>query len=547
MKYCASNKGKPLKTILTAIELPHDLGDRYMPAQNAYDILIKNGIVYDGTLAEPVSADIGITGDKITAIGRLQEPASRTIDAAGLIVSPGFIDVHTHCDMTFMLSDRLTEQAPTIPSVKGNWNYLYQGVTTVVTGNCGTGFSDLNRWYEILERLKFNTNVYHLAPHGQIRTDLFGDDQPVEPSAGQLEDLKARVAEVMADGAVGLSTGLIYPPGFLTRTDELIELAKVATRYGGLYVSHIRNETGALNSEGERQVIASIKEAIEIGRRAEIPVEISHLKIASPINDMKARQILDLIEEARAEGLDVTADQYPYEASSTGLTAILPTQFVKSGGVKDEYKTSAGRAEMKTALKDMFKDRKPENILISVYRRNNEFEGRNLLEISETLGQDPLDVFIEMVCSDLPPQSVFFEQDISIVREIMREDYILTGSDGGTARKDYYKPHPRSYGTFARKIGQFVSKEKNLSLTQAIRSMTSLPAEKFNMTGRGVIREGAFADIAVIDLDRYTDRATYTEPHQYADGVQYLLVNGVLSIDQGRATDGGGGRALKHT
>ncbi len=518
-----------------------------MAESSVYDVLIKNGTIYSGISEKPESADIGIQGDKIVALGQLDGKAARIIDATGLTVTPGFIDVHTHCDTPFRLSQSLAKRAPTIPSIKGNWNYLYQGVTTVVSGNCGGGYADLNQWFDLVDTIGFGTNVYHLAPHGSIRTEVFGDDQPIEPTAEQLDRLKDRVAQLMEMGAVGLSTGLIYPPGFLTKTDEIVELAKVAAAYGGIYTSHIRDESGRVNTQGERSVVASIKEAIEIGKRAEIPVNISHLKICEPINNMNARQILDVIEKARSEGLDLTADQYPYDASSTTLTAILPDKFVKSGGVKEEYKTRKGREEIKAAVSEVFDSHNPENIMISVFRRSSEFEGKNLREISEMLGQETADIFIELVCDDLPPQCIFFEQDIDIVREIIKQDYILTGSDGSTIRKDYFKPHPRSYGTFTRKIRKFVIEENQIDLAQAIRSMTSLPAEKFNMVDRGRIDKGACADIAVIDLDRITDRATFLEPHQYSDGIEFLFVNGVLSIDRGRATDGGGGRGLRRT
>ncbi|MBW2623147.1 MAG: D-aminoacylase [Deltaproteobacteria bacterium] len=512
---------------------------------SSYDILIKNGMIYSGISNEPETADIGIQGDKISAVGKLDRAARRVIDATGHIVTPGFIDVHTHCDIPFMFSDSLRDKAPGIPSVKGNWNYLYQGVTTVVTGNCGIGYPDITQWFDLVDSLGFGTNVYHLAPQGQIRAESLGDDQPAVPTGKQLELLKAKVAEAMEAGAVGLSTGLIYPPGFLTRTDEIVELARVAARYGGIYTSHIRDESGRLNAHGERGVIASIKEAVEIGKRAEIPVNISHLKICEPINNMNAQQILDVIEEARSEGLDVTADQYPYDASSTTLTAIMPDEFVKSGGVKEEYKTRKGRQKIGKSLSGVFHDHHPENIMISVFPRSSEFEGKNLVEISEMLGQDPFETFIELVCDNLPPQCIFFEQDINIVRDIIKQDYVLTGSDGQTVRKDYFRPHPRSYGTFTRKIRKFVIEEKQLDLARAIRSMTSLPAEKFNLKGRGRISEGAYADIAVIDLNRLTDRATYLEPHHYSEGVHYLLVNGVLAIDRGRATDAGGGRGVR--
>jgi N-acyl-D-amino-acid deacylase len=516
-----------------------------MAENQHFDILIKNGSVFDGISDEPAPADIGINGDKISAVGNLAATADQTIDAGGMNVTPGFIDVHTHCDTPFMLSRTLAERAPTIPSVKGNWNYLYQGVTTVVSGNCGSGFADMDHWYNLLGAMGFGTNVYHLAPHGTIRLEVLGNDQPIVPSTGQLDEMKARLGEVMEMGAIGFSTGLIYPPGFLSETDELVEMAKTVAKYGGIYTSHIRGETGVYEEDGQRNVLKSINEALEIGRRAEIPVHISHLKINAPINGMQAHEILDLIDEARSEGQPVTADQYPYDASSTGLTGIIPNQFVESGGIKKEYKSGQGRQDLKSALAKVLEYLGPEDILISAYKASNEFQGKSILEVSEMMKTDPVEAFAQLVTDELPPSGVFFSQQMDIVRQVMKKEYVMTGSDGSTARKNYFVPHPRSYGTFPKKIRQFALDEGGIGLGATIRSMTSLPAEKFGMAGRGVIEPGAFADIAVIDLDRLADRATFLEPHQYADGIEYLLVNGVVSIDRGRATDGGGGRGLR--
>ena len=512
-----------------------------------YDAILLGGTLLDGTISEPRVADIGIRGDKIAMIGQISGQAEKVIDATGMIITPGFIDVHTHCDVTFMRSQSFAERIKDIPSWKGNWNYLYQGVTTVVTGNCGQGYADADHWLETVNSLKFGTNVYHLAPHGQIRREVLGDDQPAALTSSQLDALKKRVAEVMEMGAIGLSTGLVYAPGFLAQTGEIIELAKVAAKYGGLYATHIRDESGLLYDDGRRGVCRAIEEALEIGVKAEIPVEISHLKISSPIDGMNARMILELIEEARQKGFDVTADQYPYDAGSSHLTLLVPPDFLKADGVKEEYRTKEGRKEIRKAIEAVFSHLAPEKILISEYRDNREFEGKNLQEIAEIEGREPSELFADMVASERPPLGVFFSQDMNIVSDIMPNSYIMTGSDGWTTFKGILKPHPRCYGTFPRKIRKFVLEKKLQNLTSAVRSMTSLPAEKFNLKGRGRLRSGCFADIAVIDLDRITDRATYLDPHQYAEGIQYLFVNGVLSIDQGKATGVEAGRGLRRS
>lgn len=514
-------------------------------AEQYYDILIKNGAIYDGTLAEPITTDVGIIGDKIARVGTIAGEADRIIDAGGFAVTPGFIDVHTHCDSPFMLSAQFLKTAPMVPSVKGNWNYLYQGVTTVVSGNCGSGFADPSQWLDTVNAIGFGTNVFHLVPHGQIRTEVLGADQPAEPTESQLDALRNKVAEEMEKGAVGLSTGLIYFPGFITKTKEIIELAKVAARYGGLYASHIRDESGRPNARGEIGVVDSVKEAIEVGRRAELPVNISHLKIIGPPRNVDARLILDIIEQARSEGLAVTADQYPYDASSTHLHSILPDEFVGVGGVKEQFKTGEGRKNLQKALAEVLAVTTPDRILISEHRKNRRLEGKSLAEIARVQKQTPEETALEMLCQPAAPLAVFFSQSMDVVRQIMAQDYILTGSDGWTTHKDRLKPHPRCYGTFPRKIRQFALEEKIIGLPFAIRSMTSLPAETFHLKGRGRIEEGCFADVAVLDMDRFRDRADFADPHQYADGVEFLLVNGVLAIERGRATGHSGGRGLR--
>ncbi len=510
-----------------------------------FDVIVKGGTIYDGTLSKPFVADIGIEGDKISAIGTLTQKAAKTIDAAGLIVTPGFIDIHTHCDLTFKRMGTKRYLSYVMPSWKGNHNYLYQGVTTVVTGNCGYGYTDAERWFSIVDSVKFGSNVYHLAPHGMIREELFGKNQPGELNAKQLDAIKAKVAEEMEKGTVGFSTGLEYAPGLMASTKELIEIAKVVQRYGGLYTTHMRDESGRVNANGNPGVLESIREAIEIGKQADIPVEISHLKIAEPINNTRTSQLIDLIEEARLEGHDLTADQYPYAAGSTFVAILLPNKFKTSTGVKEEFRTTAGRKQIKEAIEEVFTYLGPEKILITMYAEKEEYEGKNIKEIAEMEGRAPSDAYVDMACEDPAPVAVFFAQDMGVVRDLMPNDYIITASDGWTVPKDMTKPHPRVYGTFPRKLRKFAMDENLMNLEQAIRSMTSLPAEKFNMKGRGKISQGNYADIAMINLKTLTDHATYQNPHQYCDGVVHLLVNGKVSMENGKTTGKRGGRALK--
>jgi N-acyl-D-amino-acid deacylase len=510
-------------------------GCRDRSADREFDLMIKGGTVYDGTLAEPRLTDIGIKGDKIAAVGELTDnvKVKRTIDASGLTVTPGFIDVHTHCDLTFKRLGWKRYLAYVMPSFKGNYNYLYQGVTTVVTGNCGYGYTDIDTLLDILESVNFGTNVYHLTPHGIIREELFGEKQPRELSGEQLRAMKKRVEEEMDKGAIGFSTGLEYAPGCYATTEELIEIARVVRSYGGIYTSHIRDESGKIGTDGEFGVLRSINEAIEIGRRAEIPVEISHLKVSAPRNNIRASRLLELIERARLKGLDVTADQYPYAAGSTFITILIPRDYVTSDSIREEFKTREGRKEIKKAIEHTFTYLGPEKTLITMYDEKEDYEGKTIQEIAEIEGRSPSDCYVDMVCEETSPMGVFFSQDIDVIRGIMPHDYIFTVSDGWTVPKDMTKPHPRLYGTFPKKLRRFALDEKIMGLTAAIRSMTSLPAEKFKIKGRGRIAEGNFADIALIDMNTIGDNATYQKPHQYADGIVYLMVNGVMSIEKG--------------
>jgi N-acyl-D-amino-acid deacylase len=324
-----------------------------------------------------------------------------------------------------------------------------------------------------------------------------------------------------------------------------VEMAKVAARYGGLYASHIRDESGRVSEDQDRGVLSAIKEAIEIGRRAGLPVHISHLKINAPFEGVKARQVLDLLEKARAEGLDITADQYPYFSGSAPLTLLTPAQFLKYGGLKEEYKTREGRQEIQRSATAVFSWLPPEKILISEYQPHREFEGLNLKEISDRVSKNPEEVFADLVSADRPPLAVFFSQDPTVMQEMMPQSYVFTASDGWTCQKDQMKPHPRCYGTFIRKIKKFSLDEKVLSLGAAIRSMTSLPAEKFGLKKRGRIAEGNYADLTLLNLYRLSDEATYLDPHRYPKGVEYVLVNGIPGVERGNPTGLEAGKPIR--
>ncbi len=511
-----------------------------------FDILIKGGTIYDGTLKKPRVADIAIKGDRIVAIGNLAKAqAVKIIDARGLAVTPGFIDVHTHSDMAFqIMNPKYFSKAS--PMLKGNYNYIYQGVTTVVTGNCGMGIPRTDQWFDMVKALNFGTNAAHLAPHGAIRAELLGTDQPVELTSAQLEAMKKRIAEEMEKGAVGLSTGLEYAPGLLSTTGELIELARVTARMGRIFTTHMRDESGTIGPDGVPAVVHSLEEAIEIGKKAGISVEVSHFKIAAPTNKTPASRILGMIEKARREGVDISADQYPYNAGSTYITALIPKKFQGNDyGVKPEFKTPEGRRAIKEAIEKTFTYLPPEKVLIAFAWGYKQFEGKTLTEIGEMEGKSPSEAYVDLVCQKVCPTGVFFSQDMPVVEEILKQETVITASDGGTFMIGMLKPHPRCYATYPRKLRMVALDNQWMSVEKAIRTMTSLPAEKFRIKNRGKIEKGYFADVALIDLANFRDTATYLDPHQYATGVKHLLVNGVWGIADGKATGQGGGVALK--
>jgi N-acyl-D-aspartate/D-glutamate deacylase len=308
----------------------------------------------------------------------------------------------------------------------------------------------------------------------------------------------------------------------------------------------MRDESGALDENGVYGVVTSIRETARICREAEIPVHISHLKASAPHNGVKARDILEVINAARDEGLDMTADQYPYDAGSTQLTILLPNEMVSGQDIRDEYRTKEGRNDVARAINDVFEYLPPEKILISVmYEGESSWEGKTLQEIADMTGKDPALVFTELVCDIKTPTGIFFSMEMETVRELMAADYVMTASDGMVIPRGFFKPHPRVYGTFPKKIRTFALDEQLMNLSQCIRSMTSLPAEKFNIMNRGVIEPGAYADVTIFNADTIMDTATYLDPHQYAEGIEYVLVNGVAAIDGGVFTGDRGGRSVR--
>jgi len=502
---------------------------------NEYNVMIKGGLIYDGTLDPPALGDIGIKGDKIVAIGDLSGKADQTIDATGYIVTPGFIDCHNHTDYGWQILGKIAFLAPFIADWKGNSNFTSQGVTTIVTGNCGMGYTDTGIWLDKIKSLGgFGTNIYHLIPYEALKSETIGTDQRAV-TAEEFEVVKQRVAAEMQKGAVGFSTGLELAPAVYDTTDELVEVAKVVKEYGGIYVTHMRNQNG---------IIAAVKEAIDIGRRSGILVQISHIGITRVFSD--PQKVIDLIEAARQEGIDVTADQYPYDTGTQRIQYLLNTKYLTGEQVKDEFRSPQGKVELKKGIEDVLAVVRPEAILIVSCDTKKEYEGKNLKQIAEIEGKNPADSYVELACMDKPPYCVFFYGDMNIVRQFMKQDWVFTGSDGSVLPKSLSglagKFHPRFYGAFPKKIRQFVLDEHLIDLQFAIRSMTSLPAEKHGLKNRGKIATGYYADIAVIDLNNFTDKGTYENPTEYPVGLVDLIVNGCIEIRDGKATGMVGGR-----
>jgi len=511
-----------------------------------FDTIISGGTVYDGSSNDPRVTDIGIAADRITAVGDLSKAeAKRIIKASGLIVTPGFIDVHNHSDMLFNRAGDKRYMSIIIPAWKGNHNYITQGVTTIVTGLCGQGYADTDRWLGLAGLIKYGTNVYQLIPYGELRNKLFGQDQPRELTAAQLECLKNSVEQELKKGAIGVSVGLEYAPDCFTTTGELVEIAKVVNKYGGIYDAHIRDNTAMIDKNGVPGVLTAIKETIEIGKRAKVPVHISHIQLNLPWNNVKAAQMYSLIEGARREGVDITCDQHPYEAGYAIISYRLADEFKTTSGVNDKYKTPEGRLILKKDAERIFSFLDPEKIMITFCPAEKKFENKTVADIAKMQNRTPAETYVDLCCMPGAPYALFFEISEEVNRGNMPHDYVFTVSDGYTVFRPGMSPHPRFYGCFPHKIKKYAIEEKLMSVNDAIRSMTSLPAKKFNLKGRGMIAPGNFADIAVIDLKNFADHATYKEREIFSTGVMYLLVNGVLAIEYGRITGASGGRPVR--
>lgn len=505
----------------------------YTLQAQTYDILIKNGKIIDGTGNSWYYGDVGIWNGKIHTVGKLAHAkAVRTLDAKGLVVAPGFIDVHAHIE-----GDEL--EVPTAD------NFIFDGVTTVVTGNCGGSNVDMKSYFHRLDSIGMSLNVASLIGHNSVRRDVLGDAQR-DPTAAEQQQMELLVERAMKDGAVGLSTGLIYVPGTYSKTPEVIGLGKAASKYNGVYASHIRNE-------GD-QVTEAVEEAINIGRQAGMPVQISHFKVTYKPNWGRSVGTLGQVERARQEGIDVTIDQYPYIASSTTLDTTVP-EWAFSGGRDSLYARLDSpdlRARIKKEMVNALKKKELKNYSYAVVARygpDESYNGKNISEINLLRGrkakpEEEAETILELIKSGRV-QMVYFSMDEGDLQRIMKYPFSMIASDAGIVEFGKNMPHPRAYGTNARVLGRYVRENKVVMLEEAIRRMTSLPAQKFQFNDRGLLREGMAADVVVFDESQVGDLATFQKPHAYSQGFKYVIVNGQMVVDEGIHTKALPGKPLR--
>ncbi len=524
------------------------------PAED-FDLIIKGGTVIDGTGKDGFPADVAVKGDKIVAVGNLKGAGARLVlDARGRIVSPGFIDIHAHSDVTPFINPNCESK-------------IHQGVTTELNGNCGwSGFpivpselkklvkkeyGDKKRWslselLNLLEKRGTSVNYAILVGHGTVREAVMGMQRRA-PTKQELEQMKALVKEAMEQGAFGLSTGLEYPPGMFADTEEIIELCKVVARHGGFYATHMRSE--------DVKLIEAVEEALKIARNAELPLEISHLKAAGRANYWKMDRVLEMIEKAKKEGIDVNADRYPYTAFSTTLTIFFP-EWAHDGGMKkflERLKDPETRKKMwKETELNVETANSWDNILIVKVKtkKNTRFVGKTVAEAAKLAGKDSFNFACDLLLEEKGEvMMVGFGMSEENTIKVLTHPLTMLCSDGSSLAPygplSEGLPHPRNYGAFPRFIARYVREKKVLSLPEAIKKMTYMPAEKMGLKGRGHIAKGKFADIVVFDFNTIKDTATFLNPHRYPEGIDYVIVNGKLVIDKGRHTGARPGRVLR--
>jgi N-acyl-D-amino-acid deacylase len=533
-------------------------------ARQTYDVVIRGGAIYDGSGAAPRVADLAIQGDRIAAIGDLGRARGKLeVDAKALAVAPGFINMMSWANESLIADGRSQSD-------------IRQGVTLEVMGE-GNSMGPLNdrmkqemrarqgdikyeiewttlgEYLEYLERRGVSPNVASFIGAATPRVYVIGkDDRP--PAPAELDQMRALVRQAMEEGALGVASSLVYPPGFFAKTDELIALAKVAAEYGGIYVSHLR-------SEGE-ELIEAVEEFLAIVRGAGIRGEIYHLKAAGQDNWPKFDRVIEMIEKARAEGLKVTADIYTYPASSTGLNSTMPP-WAQDGGFDAFLKRLRDPAMRRKIAREMRTSKKgwenmylqagsPDRILLVGFKNEKlkPLTGKTLGEIARLRGKSPEETAMDLILEDESEiATVYFSQSEDNVRKAIRLPWVSFCSDSASVAPEGVflrsSVHPRAYGSFARLLGKYVREEKLIPLEEAIRKLAALPAENLKLDRRGLLREGYFADVVVFDPERIQDHATYEKPHQYATGVRHVFVNGVQVLKDGEHTGAKPGRVVR--
>ena len=497
-----------------------------------YDILITDGKIIDGTGNNWYYGNIAVKDGKIIKVGReVNLSAKKIINAKGLIVAPGFIDVHTH----------LEEDEAKDPMAQ---SFIYDGVTTCITGNCGSSNVNIGKYLKWIDSLKLSINVATLIGHNDVRKAVIGRANR-DATPDEMKKMDDIVDKAMRDGAVGLSTGLIYIPGTYTKTPEIVELAKIAAKYNGVYSTHMRDEGDS--------VTQAIEEALTIGREAKLSVQISHFKLSGQHNWGRSKETVPMIEAARREGIEVTIDQYPYTASSTSISTLIPYEILADG--QDSIKARLQRPAIKTQVVNhiiaRLKKRKLKHLSYAVvanYAPDTSYNGKSIEQINLMKGrkhkvkEEALTVVDIMMNGGA--SAVFHGMGDDDVKRIMKYPYNMFASDASIRVLNAGMPHPRGYGTNARVLSKYVREEKVLSLEEAIRRMTSLPAQKFQLKDRGLLREGYAADIVIFDEKEVKDVSTFEKPHAYSKGFHFVIVNGVLTVDNEKHLGVRAGQAL---
>jgi len=505
-----------------------------IPSFSAVDLVIRNGLVYDGSGNLPEITDISIEGGRIISVGVEARKGISTIDARGMVVAPGFIDVHTHAENILYL-----------PKAE---NFLRMGVTTLILGNCGSSKLNLADFFINLSEKGFSPNIASLIGHGTVRKQVMGGSIRRPPDARELAQMKQYIEKGMVDGALGMSTGLIYLPGTFAKTEEIVELSKTVAAHKGIYVSHMR-------SEGTN-IFKAVDEACLIGAQAKLPVHISHLKLAGKPMWGKHPQLLSFLNAARKKGLKLTHDQYAYTASSTSLRQLLPDDMVAGGAAAFARRISdkTQRNETLNWMKSRLFARKRNDYsyaVIAYHKKDTRYNGLSVVEAARLrYGQNTLNHQISLIFEieiNGGASAVFHGMSEADARAFLADPYTMFASDSSVRAFNKGVPHPRGYGNAARFLGYYARDQKQLKLEEAIRKMTSLPARTFQLKSRGMLKVGYAADVVVFDPKKIRNNATFKLPHAYSTGFKHVIVNGQIVVENDRHNGAGPGQIIRRT